>query len=110
MLRRWLELAPPHRGQAGLPFPLRRPLDLLALRAPKDSSEIYSSPVGAFFASRQFAVFEVVGSALLFGLGLLNLIINTEHIGSWLGLILLMPLPFAQGVRQLRRSSARRTT
>jgi hypothetical protein len=65
--------------------------------------------VAAFFASRQFAIFEIVGSAVMFALGAFNLIINTEHIGSWLGLIVLMPLPFAQGVRQLRRSSARST-
>lgn len=60
----------------------------------------------AFFDSRQFAIFEVVGSALLFALGVLNLIINTEHVGSWLALIVLMPLPFVQGLRQLRRLSS----
>ena len=48
----------------------------------------------------------VIGAAAMFSLGLLNLVINTTSWGSWLPLLVLMPLPFLQGVRQLRAHAA----
>ena len=52
----------------------------------------------------------VITAAVLFSVGLLNLITNTASLGSWLPLLVLMPLPFVQGLRQLRahRASGRR--
>jgi hypothetical protein len=53
----------------------------------------------------------LVPAAVMFSLGLLNLVINTTSLGSWLPLLVLMPLPFLQGLRQLRaqRASDRRS-
>lgn len=54
------------------------------------------------FQSRGFAIFMVAGAAVMFALGLLNLIINTKSPASWAPLMILMPFIFFQGLRQLR--------
>ena len=53
----------------------------------------------------------VITAAAMFSLGLLNLIINTTSLVTWLPLLVMMPLPFVQGLRQLRahRASERRS-
>jgi biotin transporter BioY len=52
--------------------------------------------------SRGLAISMVAGAAVMFALGLLNLIINTDSPASWAPLMILMPFIFFQGLRQLR--------
>ena len=53
---------------------------------------------------RGLALFMVVGGSVLALLGVVNLVINTAQIGSWLPPLVLMPVSIAQGVRWLRQS------
>lgn len=48
----------------------------------------------------------VITAVVLFSLGLLNVITHTASLGSWLPLLVLMLLPFVQGLRQLRAHRA----
>ena len=54
--------------------------------------------------SRPFAWFMVIAASLMLALGLLNLFVNTEKPGSWLGLLVLMPWPLYLGVRSLQHA------
>jgi hypothetical protein len=53
---------------------------------------------------RPFAWFAVITSSVLLALALVNLIINTTSVRSWLPLMVLMPLGLFRGLRDLRRS------
>lgn len=53
------------------------------------------------------AWFIAVAAALMLALGLLNLVINTGMIGSWLPLIILMPWSLCLGVWSLRNQERR---
>lgn len=57
--------------------------------------------------SRPFAWFATIAASLMLALGLLNLFINTDEPGTWLGLLVLMPWPLYLGVRSLRRTDDR---
>lgn len=51
---------------------------------------------------RAFAWFVAIAAVLMLALGLLNLVINTGMIGSWLPLIVLTPWSLYLGVWSLR--------
>jgi hypothetical protein len=52
---------------------------------------------------RWFAWLAVVVSSLALLLALVNLVINTERIGSWLPLLVLMPWTLFYAIRSLRK-------
>lgn len=56
---------------------------------------------------RAFAWFVAIAAALMLALGLLDLVINTGMIGSWLPLIVLMPWSLYLGVWSLRNQDKR---
>ncbi|RPE74727.1 hypothetical protein EDF28_3786 [Curtobacterium sp. PhB137] len=56
---------------------------------------------------RAFAWFVAIAAVLMLALGLLNLVINTGMIGSWLPLIVLMPWSLYLGVWSLRNQDKR---
>lgn len=55
--------------------------------------------------SRALSWFAVLVGAALTALGLLNLIVNTGSVASWLPLVVLMPVVLATGVRGLRATA-----
>lgn len=54
-------------------------------------------------ASRPVGWFVVVGAGLMIALGLVNLVLNTEHVGSWLPLVGLAAFVLIIVLRDLRR-------
>ncbi|MBF4588726.1 hypothetical protein [Curtobacterium sp. VKM Ac-1395] len=56
---------------------------------------------------RALAWLVTIAAALMLALGLLDLVINTGRIGSWLPLIVLMPWSLCLGVWSLRNQSKR---
>jgi uncharacterized protein YhhL (DUF1145 family) len=56
---------------------------------------------------RALAWLVTIAAALMLALGLLDLVINTGRIGSWLPLIVLMPWSLYLGVWSLRNQSKR---
>lgn len=56
---------------------------------------------------RPFAWFAVVAAALMLALGLLNLLLNTRMVGSWLPLVVLMPWSLYLGTWSLRNQDKR---
>lgn len=59
--------------------------------------------LGGFRAwGKGFAWTAVIAASLLLALALVNLVINTERIGTWLPLLILMPFSLVWGLRSLR--------
>lgn len=56
---------------------------------------------------RAFAWLAVVAAALMIALGLLNLVLNTRMVGSWLPLVVLMPWSLYLGIWSLRNQDTR---
>lgn len=56
---------------------------------------------------RPFAWLAVVAAALMLALGLLNLLLNTRMVGSWLPLVVLMPWSLYLGTLSLRKKDKR---
>jgi uncharacterized integral membrane protein len=52
---------------------------------------------------RWFAWLALIVASLSLVLALVNLVINTERVGSWLPLLVLMPWPLILALRSLRR-------
>jgi len=55
--------------------------------------------------SLQFARFAVATAGLLLLLAIVNIFVNTERIGSWLPLLILMPMPLYIGIWSLRNQA-----
>jgi hypothetical protein len=55
---------------------------------------------------RPLAWFFVVVASLMIALALFNLIFNTRLVGSWLPLIVVMPICLVAGIRSLRALSS----
>lgn len=53
--------------------------------------------------SKPVGWFVVVVAGLLIALGLVNMVVNTEHIGSWLPILVLMSFALVVVLRDLRR-------
>ncbi|MBF4606668.1 hypothetical protein [Curtobacterium sp. VKM Ac-1393] len=67
----------------------------------REIDEALASPV------RLFAWLAVVAAALMLALGLLNLLLNTRMVGSWLPLVVLMPWSLYLGIWSLRNQDKR---
>lgn len=57
--------------------------------------------------SKPFARVAVLTASLFLLLALVNLVINTRQLGTWLPLVVLMPWMLYMGVRSLRNQNVR---